>query len=361
MLTLDRMNRAASPKDTKMRTSQNWDMLRAKILVIDDTEANLHLAKQVLNMAGYTDVRTMQDPRLAVDAITINGPDLVLLDLHMPYLDGYEVLEKVQRKSDPDAFLPILVCSSDTSSEARERALKLGANDFILKPYDKTEMLLRVRNFIRMRFMHQALYDENALLEARVQRRTQELMQARAEALDCLARALEYRDDATGGHTKRVGDMSARIAEAMHLDEYDVEMIRIAAPLHDLGKIGISDQLLLKEGVYTDEERAVMQKHTLLGETIIGNCMSPVLQEVKEIALHHHEKWDGTGYPHGLRGTQIPIACRIVALADIYDALTHTRPYKTAWSKEDAIKEIRRLRGTHFDPEVVDAFLGIYG
>ena len=358
MLTMDRIG---NPKDSKMRTSNSWEFPNAKILVIDDTEQNLNLARQVLNMAGYTDVRILQDPRLAVDAITINGPDLVLLDLHMPYMDGYEVMEKVQKRMAPDSFLPILVCSSDTSAEARERALKLGANDFIVKPYDKTEMLLRVRNFIRMRYMHLAIHDENVALEARVRRRTQELMQARAEALDCLARALEYRDDSTGGHTRRVGEMSAQIARAMHLDEYDIDVNRLAAPLHELGKIGLPDELLFKKEQYTPEDRQIMQKHTILGETIIGDCTSPVLKEVKEIALHHHEKWDGTGYPHGLKGEEIPIACRIVALADIYDALTHTRPYKSAWTKEDAIKEIRHLRGTHFDPEVVDAFLRIYG
>ena len=347
--------------DTKMRTSTSWDFPKAKILVIDDTEQNLNLAKQVLTIAGYSDIRILSDARKAVDAITCDGPDIVLLDLHMPYMDGYEVLEKSHKRMAPDAFLPILVCSSDTSTEARERALKLGANDFILKPYDQTEMLLRVRNFLRMRSMHLTIAEENLALETRVRNRTLELMQARAEALDCLARALEYRDDATGGHTKRVGNMSARIAQALKLDEFEVEILRMTAPLHDLGKIGIPDELLLKPDRYTPEEHAVMQRHTLLGETIIGDCSSPVLKEVKEIALHHHEKWDGTGYPHGLKGEEIPIFCRIVALADLYDALTHTRPYKEAWTTEAAIAEVRRLRGTHFDPEVVDAFLKIYG
>ena len=357
MHTLERLN---SQPTTKMYTSISWEFPNAKILVIDDTEQNLTLARQVLLFAGYNEIQTLQDSRKAVEAITRSNPDIVLLDLHMPYFDGFEILEKVQKRMAPDSFVPILVCSSDTSTEAREKALKLGANDFILKPYDQTEMLLRVRNFLRMRYMHLAIHDENVTLESRVRLRTQELMQARGEALDCLARALEYRDDATGGHTKRVGDMSANIAQTMGLDEYDVEILRLTAPLHDLGKIAISDNLLLKPGPYDDDERAVMQKHTLLGEVIIGDCSSPVLREVKEIALHHHEKWDGTGYPHGLKGEEIPIACRIVALADLYDALTHVRPYKKAWPKEEAIEEVKRLSGTHFDPNVVDAFLKIY-
>jgi len=328
--------------------------------VIDDQEHNLNLARQVLLFAGYSDIHILKDSRLAVDAIVNDQPDLVLLDVHMPYMDGYEILEKVHRRLGPDAFVPILMCTSDTSLEARQRALNLGANDFIAKPYERTEMLLRVRNFLRMRTMHLSICDENVALEGRVRVRTQEMMQARTEALECLARALEYRDDDTGGHTKRVGNMSGRIAQALGLPESDVEMIRITAPLHDLGKIGISDSILLKPGKYTQEEFDEMKRHTLVGETIIGECKSPILNEVRELALHHHEKWNGTGYPHGLKGDEIPIACRIVALADMYDALTNVRPYKHAWTHEEAQAEIVRLSGAHFDPAVVEAFLSIY-
>jgi putative two-component system response regulator len=344
-----------------MRTSTNWEYPTAQILVIDDNEHNLKLANQVLQFAGYTQVKTLQDPRKAVEAIVCETPDLVLLDVHMPYMDGYEILEQVNKRSNPDTFVPILMCTSDNSLEARQRALKLGANDFITKPFERTEMLLRVRNFLRMRYMHLSIYDENGALETRGRIRTQEVLEARSEALECLARALEYRDDATGGHTKRVGNMSGKIAETLGLPPADVEMIRLTAPLHDLGKIGVSDEILLKPGKYTPEEFEAMRRHTLLGETIIGDCRSPILKEVREIAVHHHEKWDGSGYPHGLKGEQIPIACRIVALADMFDALTHVRPYKQAWTHEDAAAEITRLRGTHFDPAVVDAFLKIYG
>lgn len=357
MQTLEKFETRAN---TKMRTETSWEFPAAKILVIDDNEHNLKLARQVLLFAGYSDIRILQDPREAVNAILCDEPDLVLLDVHMPYMDGYEILERVHGRLDPDKFVPILMCTSDNSLEARQRALNLGANDFITKPFERTEMLLRVRNFLRMRTMHLSLYDENVELETRVKVRTQEMLQARTEALECLARALEYRDDATGGHTKRVGDMSGQIAESLGLDEMEVEMIRLTAPLHDLGKIGVSDAILLKPGKYTQEELDEMRKHTLLGETIIGEACSPILQEVRELALHHHEKWDGTGYPHHLKGEEIPISCRIVALADMYDALTNVRPYKRAWTHEEAIEEILKLRGTHFDPAVVDAFIRIY-
>ena len=354
MQTLEKSENRA---DSKMLASQSWEFPSARILVIDDNEYNLKLARQVLLFAGYTDIRVLQDPRQAVEAIVCDAPDLVLLDLHMPYIDGNEVLERVHKRINADAFVPILMCTSDNSLEARQHALKLGANDFITKPFERTEMLLRVRNFLRMRYMHLSICDENVALESRVQSRTRELMEARTEALECLARALEYRDDATGGHTKRVGEMSGSIAEALGLPQADVEMIRITAPLHDLGKIGVSDAILLKPGKFTQEEFDEMRRHTLLGETIIGECSSPILKEVREVALHHHEKWDGTGYPHGLKGEQIPIASRIVALADMFDALTNVRPYKHAWTRDEAISEIVRLRGTHFDPAVVDAFV----
>lgn len=346
--------------NTNMRSSTTWEFPNARILVIDDQIQNLNLARQVLLFAGYSDVRIMQDPREAAEAIVCDGPDLVLLDLHMPYIDGYEILSKVHKHLTPEVFVPILVCTSDTSLEARQRALKLGANDFITKPYEQTEMLLRVRNFLRMRHMHLSIQDENVALESRVRMRTQELVEARSEALECLARALEYRDDATGGHTKRVGEMSGRIADALGLPEAETEMIRITAPLHDLGKIGMSDTLLLKPGKYSEEEKEEMRRHTLVGETIIGGCTSPILKAVRELALHHHERWDGSGYPHGLKGLQIPMGCRIVALADLFDALTNDRPYKPAWPHDEAIEEVRKLRGTHFDPAVVDAFLEIY-
>jgi putative two-component system response regulator len=344
-----------------MRRSNGRDFPDAKILVIDDEEVNLKLARQVLLIAGYSDIRILQDPRQAVDAIMRDEPDLVLLDVHMPHMDGYEVLDKVLKRVKQDSFIPILMCTSDNSPEARKRALELGANDFIAKPYEQTELLLRVRNFLRMRYLHLSLQEANATLEHRVKVRTQELVEARGEAFYCLGRALEFREDTIGGHAKRVGNWSEQVARALGLEDAEVEMVGLIAPLHDLGKIGIPDVLLLKPGEYTDEERAEMQRHTLLGETIIGECRSPILKELRDLALHHHERWDGTGYPHGLKGDEIPITCRIVAVADMFDALTSGRIYKPAWTHELAIAEIRRLKGTHFDPAVVDAFLRTFG
>ena len=344
-----------------MRKTNGWDFPDARILVIDDELNNLRLAKQVLLLAGYSDIATLQDSRDAVEMILHDQPDLVLLDVHMPYMDGYEILERVLKRSHQDSFIPILMCTSDNTPEARQRALKLGANDFIAKPYEQTELLLRVRNFLRMRSMHLSVQDANAMLENRVMVRTRELVEARGEAFFCLARALEFREDASGGHTKRVGLLSERIARALGIEDAEVEMIGLIAPLHDLGKIGLPLSLVLKDGEYTQAELAELKRHTLLGESIIGDCNSPILREIRDLALHHHEKWDGTGYPHGLKGEDIPMPCRIVALADMFDSLTHGRSNEKTYSRLEALAAINDLRDTYFDPTVVDAFLRISG
>ena len=340
-----------------MQQSNGWDFPDARILVVDDEETNLKLARQVLQFAGYSDIRVLQDPRQALSAIEGDGPDLVLLDVHMPYIDGYEILGKAQKRAKPDSFLPILMCTSENSPEARQRALSLGAIDFITKPYEQTELLLRVRNFLRMRHMHLSSLDANAKLERRVMIRTRELVEARGEAFYCLTRALEHREDLVTGHSKRIGELSERIARAYGLEDAEVEMIGLIAPLRDLGKIGLPEALLLKSGNYTEDELAQLQRHTSLGETIIGHCHSPILRELRELSLHHHERWDGAGYPHGLKGDEIPITCRIIAVADTFDGLTSGRLDNRVWTEAEAIAEVDRLRNTHFDPSVVDAFL----
>ena len=235
----------------KMDTIGLWDYPDARILIVDDSPWIIALAKQLLVVGGYEHVVTLSDSRTAVSEITSEKYDLVLLDLQMPYVDGYEILRKVAKRGrKPDSFVPILIFTSDSSKEARQQALDLGANDFIIKPFDQNELLLRVRNFLRMRLMHLSLLREKQELDKRVQERTAELLIARSEALDCLARAMEYRDNMTGGHTQRVGAMSARIAQELGLGEDLVETLRITSPLHDVGKIGISDDILARAGSF---------------------------------------------------------------------------------------------------------------
>ena len=332
--------------------SEHW---QAKILAVDDNPANLELILELLTEAGYTNVTTLSEPSAAIDLVLRRNVDLMLLDLHMPSISGFDILHVLRDSVGSESLIPVLVCTADCTPEARKKALDLGASDFITKPYDVVELLLRVRNFLRMRQLHLELRNRNASLELEVGRRTSDLVQARTEALLCLARAAEYRDDSTGQHVKRVGELSARIAYELGIESDLAEKIRLAAQLHDVGKIGIPDAILLKPGKYDDAEFQEMKRHTVMGHTIIGECTSPLLVLARQIALHHHENWDGTGYPSGLSRKEIPITCRIVAAADMYDALTHERPYKKAWTRGEALEEIRSQSGKRLDPEVVAA------
>ncbi|MGH2858942.1 MAG: HD domain-containing phosphohydrolase, partial [Solirubrobacteraceae bacterium] len=230
------------------------------------------------------------------------------------------------------------------------RALSLGASDFLSKPADPVEVLLRTNNLLRAYRLRNHLNDL-------VERATADVEQARLETLACLATAAEYRDDQSGRHTQRVGHTAGLIAQQIGLASESVELIRSAAPLHDIGKLGISDSILLKPGSLTDRELAMMRTHAEIGAQILASGRSPVLRLAREIALSHHERWDGNGYPHGLAGETIPIEARITAIADVFDALTHARPYKPAWPLQQAVEELKSERAKHFDPDVVDAFM----
>ncbi|HVT11758.1 MAG TPA: HD domain-containing phosphohydrolase [Fimbriimonadaceae bacterium] len=332
---------------------------KARILIVDDNSENLLLLGELLRFSGYRKVQSETDSSKILELILSWRPDLIILDLHMPNVSGFDILELIRCTLPEDNFLPVLVFTADWTETTRKRALDLGAWDFITKPFNASELLLRVRNFLRMRQMHVQLERQKTSLESTVERRTRHVLRARAEALECLARAGEYRDDVTGEHTRRVADMSAQIAEELGMAAATVEIIRISAPLHDLGKIGISDSLLLKPGKLTPEEIDIMRKHAEVGALIIGNAKSPQLRKAREIALYHHENWDGSGYPFGISRNKIPISARIVAVADTFDALINERPYKRAWPIQEAITEVQRQSGARFDPAIVEAFLRV--
>ncbi|HXG45118.1 MAG TPA: HD domain-containing phosphohydrolase [Gemmatimonadales bacterium] len=333
-----------------------WHLEDARILVVDDEEANLSVLRRVLAAAGFNQVFTEQDGRLVVQRFLELAPDLVLLDLHLPGRDGFAILEEIGNLSRGEQFVPVLVLTGDHAPETRQRALALGAKDFLNKPFDLSETLLRIRNLVETRFLYRELAGRNERLEVAVQERTRELHDSQVEMLERLAAAAEFRDDETGDHTRRVGRLAADLAERLGQSPREVELLRRAAPLHDVGKIGIPDRILLKPDRLTPEEFDIIKQHTIIGARILARGRSPLLQLAERIALSHHERWDGTGYPNGVAGSNIPLEARIVAVADFYDALTNTRPYRPALPKDRVRAMVRAGRGSHFDPVVVDAF-----
>jgi len=338
--------RAAAPRD-------------ARILIIDDHEPNVDALKRILHRAGFTAVNGTTDPLIGVALVQEWAPDLVLLDLHMPRLDGFGVLEAIRPQLEAASYFPVLMLTADSGDETKRRALSGGVKDFLTKPFDATEALLRIENLLETRFLYATLQDQNQLLEQRVSDRTRELEEAQLEILQRLAAAAEFRDDDTGQHTQRVGHLAALLARQLGLATAEVDLIRRAAPLHDVGKIGIPDAILLKRGRLTSTERRVMQTHTTIGAAMLAGGRSPLVRTAELIARSHHERWDGRGYPSGGRGEEIAIEARVVAVADFLDALTHDRPYRKAWSVARTVSAIKAASGTHFDPAVVDALLSI--
>ena len=330
---------------------------KARILIIDDEPASVEVLRRVLEKGGFTRIHTTTDPREAVPLYMEARPDLILLDLHMPHFDGLQVMDALNEITEA-TYLPILMLTGDVSDEAKRKALSRGAKDFLNKPFTSDEVLLRIGTLLETRFLYLEIQSQNQMLEAKVRERTRELEGAQIEIIERLALAAEFRDDNTGQHTARVGQMASLIAKKIGLPEVQVTLIRRAAPLHDVGKIGVPDAILLKLGKLSPEEFAVVKTHTAIGARILSGSRFPILRLAEEIAFSHHERWDGSGYAGNARDS-IPLAGRIVAVADVFDALIQQRPYKDAWPVDQAVAEVERQRGQHFDPSLVDAFLRI--
>ncbi len=338
-------------------TFESYDPKSARILVIDDEPANLKLFGLMLRADGYQDVMLVQDPRDAVDTYRALRPDLVLLDINMPHLDGYAVM--AQFKALGEAVPPpIVVLTAQSGEDFLLRALAGGATDFLGKPLNKRELLARVRNILMAHLAHRLMHEQNGVLDLMVRQRTRELSESRLDIVRRLGRASEYRDNETGQHILRMSHASALLARRIGWGDEACELMLNASPMHDVGKIGIPDGILLKPGPLTPDEREVMQTHTRIGADILSGA-DELMMMARDIALAHHEKWDGTGYPRRLAGFQIPEAARIVAIADVFDALTSERPYKTPWTVADAAGFLTENAGTHFDPTFVAHFIDL--
>jgi putative two-component system response regulator len=326
----------------------------AHIVILDDEEPNVRLLTRMLGHAGFHSITGLTDPRELHAVIMQTPPDLVITDWHMPVIDGFGVLDILMPLINQER-LPVLVVTGDLTREAKQLALTRGAKDFVTKPYDMVEVLLRVRNLLEGRMLFQDLRKQNRTLLESASGRTRELESTRIEMIERLALAAEYRDEETSDHNQRVGSLSARLAITIGWTAEDAGLLRRAAALHDIGKIGIPDALLRKPGALTEGELKVMRTHTSIGARILGGSHVPLLQLAETVAISHHERWDGSGYPRGLDGHDIPPAGRIVAVADAYDAITNDRPYRPARPSHVAVEILREQSNRHYEARLIDA------
>lgn len=335
------------------------DFRQSRVVIVDDVIANSRLLESSLRAFGLRDTISFSDSAAALDWLQHNPWSLLLLDLDMPAPNGFDILRAL---ADRDrSSNPIIIITALNDAASRRTGLELGANDYLSKPVDLPEVILRVRSNLQLSQASLALYEANTTLEQRVRERTAQLSQSYSALVRTLCRASAYRDSETGNHIVRIGESAALIAKAYGMSADWVELIRQAAPMHDVGKIGIADHILLKPGALTDDEHRQMQEHPAIGHAILTDQHASELTTLAaEIALTHHEKWDGSGYPSGLRGEQIPLSGRIVAICDVYDALRMPRPYKAPWPIEKAQAFIREQSGKHFDPELVSLVESLY-
>lgn len=351
---------------------------QSKIMIIDDEQLVIKVVRRFLQSEGYENFVTLTQSTGAVERMEQEQPDVVLLDVMMPEVSGLEILRERRRISSLQ-LTPFIILSGSQDLEVKQEALEHGATDFLGKPVEKIELTLRVKNSLLLKQQYKDLEVHAHELEQEVQDRTRQLERSREQILQCLARAAEYRDNETGRHVVRVGKYARVVAERLGLPREFCGQIELAAQLHDLGKIGIPDSILLNPGKLSEEEFAVMKRHCEIGREILdpfaademeelrqnksdparlpSNIRSPLLVLAAKIAQTHHEKWDGTGYPLGLKGEQIPIEGRITSVSDVYDALCSVRPYKEGFSVEQALRIMLAERGTRFDPKVLDAFV----
>lgn len=337
---------------------------KLKIFVVDDEERNLKLMEAMLVPLGY-EVHLAVDGQDALDRIRDIMPDLLLLDVMMPRVDGFEVARQV-KDDDETKTIPVVMVTALSDISDRIKALEAGADDFLSKPVDLTELRARVASLLKVKAYNDYMKNYQKTLEEEVRKRTKELQRAYSlikrssfDTIYRLTRASEYKDEDTGAHIIRMSNYSAEIARAMNLSDTVAENILYSAPMHDVGKIGIPDAILLKPGKLNDEEWKIMKQHTAIGGSILEGSEYPILKMGHMIAMNHHEKWDGTGYPAGKKGREIPLAAQIVSVSDVFDALTSKRPYKEAWPLEKSYDTIRSMSGSSFNPAVVDAFFSI--
>ena len=353
------------------------DLKNSRILIVDDESLNIEVVRRYLELGGYRNLVSTDHAGQALPLMGLDRPDVVLLDIHMPEINGLEILAAM-RSDEALCRTPVIILTGSSDPETKLIALQAGATDLLQKPVHGEELLARLGNILRMKAYQDRLHQHSEELEEAVRRRTAEMEASRLDVIHCLARAAEFRDDDTGQHVLRVGRYARVIARQLGFSQQELDILEPAAQLHDVGKIGIADSILLKPGKLTPEEFETMQKHcgfgkrivhqvsndevqslrkhTDIGGRIMKACSSPILEMARRIALTHHERWDGSGYPLGLAGKDIPLEGRITAAADVFDALSSRRPYKPAFPLQKCFAIMEEGRGTQFDPDILDAF-----
>ncbi|MEI6708878.1 MAG: HD domain-containing phosphohydrolase [Methylococcales bacterium] len=335
----------------------SFDTLQGKILIVDDQQVNVTLLERILHNAGYVGISSTTQSLEVCELHREHDYDLILLDLKMPVMDGVEVMENL-KTIETGGYLPVLVITGQP--DQKQRVFNAGAKDFISKPFEIPEVLARVANMLEVRLLHKQLQHYNQALEQRVRERTADLQASYLETIFTMTRAAENKDEDTGAHVQRISYYSREIATLLGMDNDFVETIFFASPMHDIGKIGIPDDILLKPSSLTNNEWQIMQTHTTMGAEILGNSQSPYLKMGSEIALNHHECWNGSGYPNNKQGEAIPLAARIVNICDVYDALRSKRSYKPAFNHEKTLSIIAhgdgRTQAEHFDPAIFEIF-----
>ena len=334
------------------------EIRKARIVIVDDEPMNVSLLESVLTGDGYLNTLGVTDPRRVAGLYGDEPIDLLLLDIRMPYLDGYQVMEGMAERIAIDDMI-VMVLTAQADVRTRLKALDRGARDFVTKPFHPGEVLSRIRNMLETQVLHRWYRRRNEFLEAEVGSRTRELEATRLEVIHRLGRAAEYRDNETGLHVIRMSQCCQQLALAAGLGEGHGEAILHASPMHDVGKIGIPDKVLLKPGALTSEEWTLMMTHATIGGDLLAGHDSEILKMASMIALTHHEKWDGTGYPAGLKAEDIPLEGRITAICDVFDALTSERPYKKPWPVAAAVAFLESNEGSHFDAALVACFKDI--
>jgi putative two-component system response regulator len=327
---------------------------KSTLLIVDDVPANLRVLVSYLKNFNFK-VRVAQDGVDALEQVRIAAPDLILLDIMMPRLNGLEVCRRL--KADPKTKeIPVIFMSALDDTFDKIMGFEAGSVDYITKPFQHEEVLARINTHLTIRNLQEEVKQQNELLEQRVQERTKELEETRLQIIRSLGKAAEYRDNETGMHVVRISKYVGILADALQVDSEQRELMVNAAPMHDVGKIGIPDHILLKRGRLSPDEWDIMRTHTIIGEKILSGNDSELLKAASLLARTHHERWDGSGYPDGLKEEKIPLISRIVSICDVFDALLSRRPYKEPWTPQATIEYIKEESGKHFDPLIVKAF-----